>query len=361
MPLEMTTPGKGQLRAFFVSAGNPVLSVPDGNALEEALEGLDLMVSLDLYVNETNRHADYVLPATTWLEREDVPVALMGFFTTPFIQVTEAVVEPAGEARQEWQVIDELSRRIGTAPYSLRVLRLLARLGIRITPRRLIDFVLRAGPFGDRFGLRRSGLSIGKVARSPHGVVLDEHIATGVLESRMRHGDKRVRLHDQAIAGEVERLGSSNGAHQDYPLRLIGMRELRSHNSWMHNSPLLMRGDRVQALRMNPADAATAGLADGDGARILSSAGSIEVPVKVSDEMMAGTVALPHGWGHRGGWQVANEARGANFNLLAPSDPHGLEPLAGMAFLSGIPVRVEAVPAATREPAPAATGEPAPA
>ena len=357
LPLEMTTAGKGQLRAFFVSAGNPVLSVPDGNALESALEGLDLMVSLDFYVNETNKHADYVLPSTTWLEREDVPAALMGFFTTPFIQFSEAVVEPSGEARQEWEVIDEISRRIGVAPYSLTALRWLARLGVRITPRRLIDLVLRTGPYGDRFGLRRSGLSLRRIKESPHGKVLDEHIATGVLGERSRHRDKRVHLDDPAISGEIERLTTSNGAHADYPLRLIGMRELRSHNSWMHNAPLLMRGDRVHAVRMHPDDAVAAGLSDGDDARISSPAGSLEVPVKVTDEMMSGTIALPHGWGHRGGWQVANEARGANVNLLAPSDPDGLEPLAGMAFLNGIPVRVEAVAAkaAAAEPVAAAT------
>ncbi len=187
--------------------------------------------------------------------------------------------------------------------------------------------------------------------------MLDEHIATGVLGERSRHRDKRVHLDDPAISGEIERLTTSNGAHADYPLLLIGMRELRSHNSWMHNAPLLMRGDRVHAVRMHPDDAVAAGLSDGDDARISSPAGSLEVPVKVTDEMMPGTIALPHGWGHRGGWQVANEARGANVNLLAPSDPDGLEPLAGMAFLNGIPVRVEAVAAkaAAAEPVAAAT------
>src|SRR6266516_3603786 len=221
------------------------------------------MVSLDLYVNETNRHAHYVLPATTFLEREDVPVAFLGFYSTPFIQVTEPVVEPAGEAREEWRVIDELSRALGVAPYSLPALRRLAKLGIRITPRRLIDLLLRVGPAGDRFGLRPSGLSLAKVARSPHGIVLDDRIATGVLAHKLRHGDGRVHLHESAIASELGRLGSANGDSADFPLKLIGLRELRSHNSWMHNSPLLMRGGRVHAVRVHPEDAAAHGLEDG--------------------------------------------------------------------------------------------------
>jgi anaerobic selenocysteine-containing dehydrogenase len=345
LPGEITTPGKGQIRAFFVSAGNPVLSVPDGDALEHALEQLDLMVSLDFYVNETNRHAHYVLPSTTYLEREDVPVAFLGLFNTPFIQVTRPVLQPAGEARQEWEVIEDLARRIGVAPYSARALRMLARVGLRLKPWRLIDLLLRIGPRGDRFGLRRGGLSLAKVERSPHGIVLDEHLATGVLAGKVRHRDRRVRLDDPEIGTEVERLASANGARAGFPLRLIGMRELRSHNSWMHNAPLLMRGGRTHALRMNPEDAAAAGVEDGDLARISSEAGAVEAPVKVTDEMTPGNVALPHGWGHKGGWQLANEAGGVNVNLLASSEVDGLERLAGMAHLNGIPVRVEAVPA----------------
>ncbi len=341
LPEEITTPGKGQIRALFVSAGNPVLSVPDGNALEHALEELDLSVSLDIYVNETNRHADYVLPATTFLEREDVPVAFLGLFNTPFIQVTKPVVPPAGEARQEWQVIDDISRRIGVAPYSLPALRALAKLGLRLSPRRLIDLVLRTGPAGDLFGLRRSGLSLRKVARHPHGIVLGEDIATGVLDRKVRHDGSRVRLDDAAIGEEIGRLAGADGASRDFPLRLIGMRELRSHNSWMHNAPLLMRGGRTHALRMNPVDAAEAGVAEDDLVRISSSSGAVEAPVMLTDDMTRGAVALPHGWGHRGGWRVANEAGGVNVNLLASSDADGLERLAGMAHLNGIPVRVE--------------------
>jgi anaerobic selenocysteine-containing dehydrogenase len=307
------------------------------------------MVSLDFYVNETNRHADYVLPATTFLEREDIPIAFLGLFSTPFIQVTKPVVPPAGEARQEWQVIDDLSRRLGVFPYSVPALRTLAKLGLRLRPRQLIDLLLRTGNAGDLFGLRRKGMSLTKVARHPHGIVLDDQIATGVLERKVRHPDSRVRLDDSEAMQEIARLGSMNGATADFPLRLIGMRELRSHNSWMHNSPLLMRGGRVHALRVHPGDAEEHGLVDGAQARLASKSGSVTVPVKVTDEMTRGTVALPHGWGHRGGWRVANDAGGVNVNLLASGDPDDLEPLAGMAFLNGIPVRLEPVKPSQRD------------
>jgi formate dehydrogenase len=341
LPREIETPGERQVRALFVSAGNPVLSVPDGDALERALGELDLHVSIDLYVNETNRHADYVLPTTTFYEREDVPIALMSFYTSPFIQVTEPVVEPPGEARQEWQIIDDVSRRLRIAPYSLPALRRLARLGVRPSPRRLVDLLLRTGPKGDLFGLRPSGLSFAKLRDShPHGLVLEDYVRTGVLPRRLRHRDRRVSLDPPAIAAELQRLASVNGDDPAYPLRLIGMRELRSHNSWMHNAPLLMHGGREHALRIHPDDAAEHGLEDGGEAKLESKSGSLVVKVRVTDEMTPGTVALPHGWGHRGGWRVANRHAGVNVNLLASGDPEDLEPLAGMAFLNGIPVRV---------------------
>jgi len=336
---EIETAGDGQIRALFVSAGNPVLSVPDGGALERALTQLELCVSLDLYVNETNRHADYILPTTTFYEREDLPIALMGFFTTPFVQYTEAVVEPPGECRQEWEIVEDLSRRIGVAPYSAKPLRQLARIGYRITPKRLADVLLRTGPHGDLFGLRRGGLSLRALRERPHGMVLAEHVATGVLPEKLRTEFGRVRLAPAAIVEEAGRLAATNGGDPSFPLRLIGLRELRSHNSWMHNAPLLMRGGRVHALRMHPDDAAAAGVEDGDDALLESPHGSVTVPVTVTGDMSRGTVALPHGWGHRGGWQLANRHAGTNVNVLAGSAPADLERLAGMAHLNGIPVR----------------------
>ena len=197
MAREMTTPGDRQIRAFFTSAGNPVLSCPDGEELERALETLELQVSIDFYVNETNRHADYILPATTWLERDDLPLAFLGLYTTPFVQYSDPVVAPRGEAREEWQIIDAISREVGIAPYSHRALRLLARLGYRITPQRLLDVLLRTGRDGDLFGLRPRGLSVKWLRKHPHGVVTAPVIATGVLpEARApcrRQGAPRTR------------------------------------------------------------------------------------------------------------------------------------------------------------------------
>jgi anaerobic selenocysteine-containing dehydrogenase len=349
LPRKIETPSEegheeSQLRALFVSAGNPILSVPDGKALERAFGKLDLLVTLDLYVNETGRLADYVLPTTTFYEREDIPVALMPFFPKPFAQVTEAVVDPPGEARQEWEIIEDVARRIGIAPYSVPALRLLAKTGVRISPRRLVDLLLRTGPNGDLFGARRGGLSWEKLRRHPHGVVVAEHVETGVLERKVRHHGGRLHLAPPEILEELSRLASSNGDDPRYPLRLIGLRELRSHNSWMHNAPLLMRGGRVHALRVNPGDADELGLEDGAEASVTSAHGSVTVPVRVTDELTPGTVALPHGWGHRGGWELANRNAGVNFNLLASGEPEDLERLAGMAHLNGIPVRVEPVP-----------------
>ena len=347
MAAEAEQPGPGQLRALFVSAGNPVLSVPDGPGLERALGRLELLVSLDLYVNETNRHADYVLPATTFLERDDFPLAFLAFFPRPFVQATEAVVPAAGEAREEWRVIEDLSRRLGITPSSIRPLRWAGRAGVRPAPRTVVDGLLRLGS--------RNALSLTGLARHhPHGHVLAAHVRTGVLRGKLRHRDRRVHLAPPPEA--IARLATPDTADPRFPLRLIGLRELRSHNSWMHNAPQLLAGGRSHALRLHPDDARAAGLADGDLARVASKAGAVEVAVRLTDEVMPGVVALPHGWGHRGGWSRANAAGGVNVNELASSAPEDLEPLAGMAWLNGIPVAVTKVPAA---PAPARAGRPA--
>ncbi|WP_344940408.1 molybdopterin-containing oxidoreductase family protein [Actinomadura miaoliensis] len=343
MAEEITTPGRGRLRALLVAAGNPVLTVPGSAALDAALDRLDLLVCVDMYVSDTARKADYVLPATSFLEREDLPLPFLQLHLTPYVTWTEPVVPPRGEARQEWQIFDELARRMGLGVGALRAQRLAHRLGVRPTPRFLADALLRTGPYGDWYGLRRGGLSLKRLRAHPHGIVLADHQRTGRLRRRVWHKDRRVHLAPPQIAAEIDRLAAAPEPPPGYPLRLIGIREQRSHNSWMHNAPALMRakgGTREQVARVHPEDAAGHGLQDGDRCRISSPHGSVELPVKVTDEMTPGTVAVPHGWGHRGGWRVANAAGGVNVNLLASPDPGDLEPLAGMAHLNGVPVRI---------------------
>jgi anaerobic selenocysteine-containing dehydrogenase len=349
MAKEITTPGAGQVRALLVSAGNPVLSVPNGDELEEALRGLELMVGIDLYVNETLAHCDYVLPAATMYERDDFPLAFQTLQPTPFRQATEAVVAPVGQARAEWEVIDEITRRLWRRTPGLIALaamrRALALFGVRLSPRLLVDAVIRLGEGGDRYGLRRGGLTFSRLAADhPHGKVLAPNLRDGVLSDVVVYRGRRVRLRHNEIAAEVDKL-SRRRTPDGYPLRLIGMREARSENSWMHNAPLLMRGDRAQHVRMHVDDAAAANIVDGDVVRIASQHGEIELPVIVTKDIVAGAIAVPHGWGHKGtgGWRVANKAPGANVNRLMSSAPEDLERLAGMAHLTGVPVRVEPV------------------
>lgn len=356
---EITTGGPGQLRALFVFAGNPVLSVPNSVALESALGQLDLLVSLDLYVNETNRHADYILPGTTFLERDDLPMAYAACCPTVFLQAAEPVVPAYGQARPEWEVFEELAARMGLSLFATGalaplnpVLRRLERRGLRITPQRMMHALLRIGPYGDRFGLRRGGLNPARLRAHPHGIVLAEHAPHGVLSEVVTHAGGKVALAPAEIVGEVARLGRAPGITDDFPLLAIGIRELRSQNSWMHNSPILMKGNRTQRARVNPSDAAAAGLLDGAAVRVVSATGAIELEVLITDEVGPGTVAIPQGWGHRGGgWRLANAHPGANVNELTSSRPEDLEALAGMSVLNGVAVRLEAVRRPSQSPA----------
>jgi anaerobic selenocysteine-containing dehydrogenase len=347
MAKEITTPGDRRIRAMFVSAGNPVLSVPNGEELEAAFGELELSVALDLYVTETSAQCDYILPVTTMYERDDFPYTFQGFQSTPFRQATEAVVEPVGEARGEWDIAEELARRLARRVPAFAafasVRKVLRRLGFEASPRTMIDTLVRMSEGGDRFGLRRGGLSLRRLTEEhPHGVVVAPHIRTGVLRDAVGYLSRQVRLAHPGIAAEVDKL-SRRTAPDGYPLRMVGLREPRSENSWMHNSPLLMRGDRRQHALMHVDDAAEQHIADGDDVRITSPYGAITVPVLTTKDVVPGVVAVPHGWGHKGtgSWRLANRAGGANVNQLTSSNPDDVEALSGMAWLTGVPIRVE--------------------
>jgi anaerobic selenocysteine-containing dehydrogenase len=347
MAKEITTPGARQIKAMFVSAGNPILSVPNGDELEAAFETLDLSVALDFYVTETTSRCDYILPVTTMYERDDFPFTFQAFQATPFRQATEAVVAPAGQARTEWDIVDDPTRRLARDVPRFRALDLMRKtlrfIGIDLTPRLMMDALVRMSQGGDRFGLRRGGLSLRRLTEEyPHGMVVAPHIRTGVLRDAVAYLSRRVKLVHPAIADEVDKL--TRGSHPDgYPLRMIGMREARSENSWMHNAPLLMRGERVQRALIHVDDAADLQISDGDAVRVSSPYGDITIEVTATKDLMTGVIAVPHGWGHKGTgtWQLANKAGGANVNRLTSSEPDDVEQLSGMAWLTGVPVRVE--------------------
>ncbi len=345
LAVDIVTPGEGQIKALALVGGNPVLSSAGGGTwLEEALEQLELSFSLDLYINETNKHCHYVLPVTHFYERDDVPVTTLANMLRPAIWATEAVIEPPAGVRQEWQILNEIAKRMGRGgAHVLRPLRWLAKLGWNITPRRLLDLLLRTGKAGDRFGLRRRGVSFDKLTRDfPHGKKLLDELPTGEIDARLATPDGKIPLAAPEVLGELAALGEHTDDDR-FGFRLIGMRELRSHNTWMHNAPRLMPEGRCLTARVNPSDAHRLGLAGGSDVDITSASGTVRVSVAVSDEVGPGTVALPHGWGHDGGWRRANAAGGVNSNILASASGQDIERLAGMSILNGIPVNLSAV------------------
>jgi formate dehydrogenase len=344
---EITTPGAGQIRALVVTAGNPVLSTPNGRALGAAMEQLELGVALDFYLSETAARCHYILPCTTYLEREDFPIFHAQLMTEPYAQWTEPVIPPQGEAKQEWEIFSLLSDAMGIPFLNNRaaaVLRRALRLAGRdFSPRWVIDAMIRLGPRGDRFLPWSKGFNLRKLAAAPHGVSLGE-VATGILARKLRTPDRRIHLRRPEIERELARLASEadHPESREFPLRLIGRRDPRSNNSWLHNVPKLMQGHRCRSLRVHPADAARLGLETGGRAVVRSRIGFLEAEVKVTDEVMPGVVSLPHGWGHHSpANRVATRDPGPDYNALV--DAREIEPLAGMSRLNGMPVRVERI------------------
>jgi anaerobic selenocysteine-containing dehydrogenase len=339
---EIDTPGQGRIRALITSAGNPVLSTPNGTRLERALPSLDFMVAIDFYVNETTRHADVILPPTFALERDHFELAAFLVSVRNGARAWRALYPRGPEQRHDWEICLELASRMELGDRGLggAGAALLRRVGRRVGPRGIAALGLRTGPRGKRLSLRA-------IEAAPHGVDL------GPLEPRLPDAlytpGRRIDLAPRAYLDDLARLrarwqGSAADAPEDRPLLLIGRRQLRSNNSWLHNSQRLVKGKARCTLLVHPSDAERLGLASGDQARVRSRVGEATVPVEVSDEIMPGVVSLPHGWGHGRpgiGLQVAAAHPGTSVNDL--TDEEHLDHLSGTSSFSGVPVAVEAV------------------
>jgi anaerobic selenocysteine-containing dehydrogenase len=338
---EILTDGPERVRGLLTVAGNPVLSTPNGVQLDEALAGLDFMVSIDFYVNETTRHAHLILPPTGPLEHDHYDLAFHVLAVRNTARYSPPLFEPAADTRHDWQILDELQRRLDRRPWSQRARQ---RLTSRFGPRRLLDLGLRTGPHGSGLNPFGGGLRLAKLERSPHGVDL------GPLQRRLPRRlftpDKRIEAAPEVLSADLSRLAQRleqihTSPGDDDTLLLIGRRHLRSNNSWMHNYARLMGGRARCTLLVNPQDADLLNLADGDEAVVQSRVGRVVVPVEISDEVMPGVVSLPHGWGHhREGVRLATAQQhpGASINDL--TDDGAVDELVGTAVLSGVPVTV---------------------
>ena len=350
---EIATPGPGKIRALVVTAGNPVASIANGPALAEAMRGLECTVVIDIYMSETAALADYFLPAATSLEREDFPVFHVNLLTEPYSQWTEAVIPKIGESKEEWEIFSMLGDAMGLTylanPAAHWLRRALKAAGRDFSPRWIIDGMIRTGPFGDWYLPWSKGWNVARLQQHPHGVRIGT-LRTGIIREKLLTKDKRIHLRSDDVAREAERILAEGAPTTDeFPMQLIGRRDLRSNNSWLRNVPKLMRGDRDRRLRVHPEDADRLQIADGEMVRVRSRVGAVEAEVRVSDELMPGVVSLPHGWSdgvetHRR--VVAELGRGPNCNDLV--DQRVIEPLAGMAWLNGFPVTVEKIVAAER-------------
>ena len=370
---EIETPGEGQVRALITLAGNPLVSTPNADRLQRAVEGLEFQLAIDLYVNETTRHADVVLPAPQPLERSHFDLAFYQLSVRNVANYSPAVLEREGP--EEWELllrlagvvsgqgpnadvaaIDDLvistlvQREVGLpgSPVEGRdAAELLAELEPRGGPERVLDFMLRVGPYGDAFGEPRSNgaprLTLDKLERSPHGVDLGPHEPR--LPEVLRTPSGKVELAPESIVADLERLRPVLERELNGDMVLIGRRQLRSNNSWMHNLPALVKGKDRCTLHIHPDDAERLGLDDGGHALVSSAAGRIEAPVELTDGIMPGVVSIPHGWGHDAPgvrMRVASEHAGVNSNVLA--DESQVDAVSGNAVLNGIPVEIAPAP-----------------
>jgi anaerobic selenocysteine-containing dehydrogenase len=342
---EILTPGSGQVRGMLVFAGNPVLSTPAGRRLDAAMAKLEWCVAIDMYVTETTRHADVILPPVSPLERSDIDVVMPAVAVRNHIRYNRAAVRKPDEGREDWEILNGLTRRLGDGVLG-RPTATAAKLGARLaSPERVIDIGLALGPYGLRRG-PLSALSVGKLKRAEHGIDLGE--LKPRLPGALQTPGKRVRLAPPVLLEEGKRLDQlaqerDARLRDGFDLILIGRRQLRSNNSWMHNSRRLMKGpDRCTAI-VNPDDARARGLTDGDRVRVASRSGAIELPLEVSDEIRRGVISIPHGFGHDRpgvGWSVAAAHAGASVNDI--TDPGLVDRVTGNAAMNAVPVRVEA-------------------
>ncbi|CAJ1497780.1 molybdopterin-dependent oxidoreductase [[Mycobacterium] kokjensenii] len=336
---EILTDGDGQIKAMITVAGNPVSSIPQKGRLDEAMASLDLYVAVDMYITETSRHADYILPPVSPLEREDVGLLMPVFAVRNNIRYQHRSFEPPAGTKDDWEILSLLMLELLPTPLRQIITPLRKPLLGAMNPLRMAAFAVSSGPYGwIRKG--RKGISMKRLRDSIGGLDL------GPLQPRLRQiiatRDRKVQLApDEFVDAATALLDRPSGPTSAYDLQLIGRRLLRSNNSWLHNVPSMTSGSNQCTLHMHPDDAKLRGLDQGDMVLVTSDVGKVEVPLHISDDMRPGTVSMPHGWGHRKtGWRHADSLPGANVNDL--HDPGRVDTFTGTAAVNNTWVTVAA-------------------
>ncbi|MEY4174631.1 MAG: hypothetical protein RI900_1796, partial [Actinomycetota bacterium] len=364
---EEITDAPDPIRAMVTVAGNPVLSTANGDQLDEAFAHLEFMVSIDIYLNETTRHADVVLPPPSQLQRPHYDLSLLNFAVRNVANFSEPVLPLDPGAPDEWEILakvgmlaaglgpdadpaaadEQMLRGIversvadpNSAIHGRSADEIMSALGSTPGPERHLDFMLQMGAYGAAFGANPGGASLQLLRNHPHGV--DYGAMQPRLPEVLRTPSGRIELAHPVLMADLERLAAAMPDLEQRSLVLVGRRHLRSNNSWMHNVEVLVKGKPRCTLQMHPDDAVRLGVSDGSVARVSSRVGSLDAVVELTDGIRPGVVSLPHGWGHGvpgTRMRVAAERAGVNSNLL--TDHESLDPLSGTSVLNGIPVEV---------------------
>lgn len=341
---EILTEGDGQIKAMVLAAGNPVLSTPNGVQLDQAFSQLEFMVAIDFYRNESNRHADIILPPVGPLEREHYDIVFHTLAVRNTAKYSEALFTPPAGAMNDWQIFLELAHRLNKKPSIKDIIQ--HKVKMALGPKAMLDLLLRTGPYGGGVNILK-GVSLSSLKQTPHGIDL------GPLRAKLPQGlytkDKKINLSLPFFTADIKRLeevyfGEDDEKNKRENLLLIGRRHVRSNNTWLHNSRRLVKGKSRCTMMIHPINAESLGLDNGQLARVSSRTGTVEIITEISDEVMLGVISIPHGWGHNKegtGWKTAEKNAGVSVNDL--TDDLFLDELSGNAALNGVPVAVKAI------------------
>ena len=339
---EMLTEGEGQVKALLTLAGNPVLSTPNGRKLDRALEKLDFMVSIDFYLNETTCHADIILPPTGPLEHPHYSLGVHAVATRNSAKYSPTLFKADTNSRHDWQIILELVSRFGADSLIKRVKnRLSKRIFSKLGADGLLNILLVAGPYGS-FVPFKKGTSLAVLKKAPHGI--DFGPLMPLLPKKLYTKNKRIQLLHPLYKRGLEQLekSSQKKPNNTFDLLLIGRRNVRSNNSWMHNSQRLVKGKARCTLLVHPEDAAQRSIESGQTVTISSSVGTLQISVEVTDSITKGVVSMPHGWGHnRKGSRLSIAEKKAGVSMNDLTDERLIDSLSGVAILNGVPVKIE--------------------